>query len=151
MNISFYDSYTTQMWIEPTTVPSFTSPANITLICQILSSTIPLTSISFYILISSSSGSSSTIPIGTATPNQPLLWTNVNAGSYQIVGVGKDKLEGESNSSVLVVNVWGPVVTPVSPVNASVVNNPVSINLQVLFYFSGGIRTHEPGGHFPKM
>lgn len=110
------------MWIEPSKVPSFSSPANITLLCQVL-----------HYSFSHIHNFLSPVTIGTALPNQPLLWENVNAGGYQIVGVGKDNEGGESNTTVLAVNVWGPVVAPLSPTNASSISNTVVISLQVCF------------------
>lgn len=57
--------------------PSFHSPANITLVSQVLGNTnLVIERISFFY---------GTNLIGNTTPSQPLVWNNVNAGQYLVI------------------------------------------------------------------
>jgi hypothetical protein len=62
--------------MEPNVAPAYSSPANITLVCQAVRTDLAIETISFY---------NNNFLIGTSTPNTPIVWQNVNAGQYQVI------------------------------------------------------------------
>lgn len=52
-----------------------------------------------------------------------------------MTAVAVDKFGGQSNSSSLSVNVYGPFVAPLSPVNGDTIQNPVTLTYQVIFHY----------------
>lgn len=58
--------------------PSFTSPSNVTLLCQVVNTaSAPADHITLY-------DTSNNALIGVITPNEPLIWMDVQAGQYQV-------------------------------------------------------------------
>lgn len=54
----------------------------------------------------------------------------------KVTAVAVDKFTGQSNSSSLSINVYGPSAIPLSPVDGATIENPVSLSYQVCFLFT---------------